>query len=93
MIVDLTEAFYTEAATSRTAHTQSNWHSSLFIKTSTSYLADLTSLDSKLNDLEKCIHRVTQASAQGLASKSRRSLSASSTSRNTSSCASRTSSV
>jgi hypothetical protein len=65
MIVDLTDAFYSEAATSRTAHTQSNWHSSVFIKTSTSYLGDLTALDCKLNDLEKCTSSLMQASVRG----------------------------
>lgn len=54
MIIDVTDTFYSQASTSRTAHTQSNWHSSQFIKTSTSYLADLTSLNCKLNDLDKC---------------------------------------
>ena len=53
MIVDLTEKFYESAATSRTAHTQSNWHASHFIQTSTSYLGDLQDLEAKLNDLDK----------------------------------------
>ncbi len=51
MIVDLTDSFYESASSSRTSHTQSNWHASVFIKTSTSYLSDLNLLDSKLIDL------------------------------------------
>lgn len=78
MIIDLTDAFYAEAATSRTARTQSNWHSSLFIKTATSYLADLTSLYSKLNDLEKCTTTLMQVSDRALVSREKQKPSASS---------------
>lgn len=53
MIVDLTESFFEEAAVSRTSHNQSNWHASNFLKASTSYLADLNLLDTKLGDIEK----------------------------------------
>jgi hypothetical protein len=51
MIVDLTDSFFEYAATSRKAYTQSNWHASTFIKTSTSHLSDLNVLDTKLCDL------------------------------------------
>jgi len=51
MIVDLTDSFFEYAATSRKSYTQSNWHASTFIKTSTSHLADLNLLDSKMTDL------------------------------------------
>lgn len=51
MIVDLTQTFFEEAGSSRTAYTQSNWHASLFIKNSTSHLADLSLLDTKLTDI------------------------------------------
>lgn len=68
MIEDLTESFFEMSATNRSGHTQSNWHASAFIKTSTNYLADLTSLDSKLTDLDKSMTFWTQASnlARGL---------------------------
>lgn len=71
MIIDLTDSFYSQASTSRSAHTQSNWHSSQFIKTSTSYLADLTSLDFKLNDLDKCKFFYIQAFVQVRGSRGR----------------------
>lgn len=61
MIIDITDKFMQETGLSRATHIQSNWHASLFIKTSTSYLADLTSLDCKLNDLDKCTLLVMQA--------------------------------
>jgi hypothetical protein len=51
MIIDLTDSFFEYAATSRKAYTQSNWHASSFIKSSTSHLADLNLLDSKMSDL------------------------------------------
>ena len=55
MIVDITDNFFEYAATSRKSYTQSNWSPSVFVKSSTSHLADLNLLDQKLSDLDKCI--------------------------------------
>ena len=51
MIIDLTDSFFEYAATSRKSYTQSNWSPSVFVKSSTSHLADLGILDKKLSDL------------------------------------------
>ncbi len=69
MIEDLTETFFQMSGTNQSAHTHSNWHASTFIKTATNYLADLTSLDSKLTDLDKSMASSTQASNLGRGSK------------------------
>lgn len=53
MIIDITQEFHKHAGTTRPSYTQSNWHASAFLKTATSDLSDLTTLQVKLNDLEK----------------------------------------